>query len=84
VDVMNGAFGEERYGFSSTDATVNGEPASAATSRVAAGSSTTTTSSRATRPWLSKSLPVATRLPSSPTNVAPKPGSVGKAACRSQ
>src|SRR4029450_1888520 len=33
VEVMNGAFGEERYGFSSNDATVNGEPGSAATSR---------------------------------------------------
>jgi hypothetical protein len=37
-----------------------------------------------TRPWLSKSLPVATRLPSRPTSVAWNGGAVPNAATRSQ
>ena len=81
---MNGGFGELRYGFSSTVDTVNVAPSRAVTSARAPGSSTTTTPSRRTRPWLSKSLPVATRASSRPTSVAWKAGSAGKAASRSQ
>jgi hypothetical protein len=64
--------------------TVNVEPSSAVTRPRAAISSTTTTSSRVTRPWLSKSLPLATRVPSRPTSVAENAGDVPNAATRSQ
>ena len=67
---MNGGLGRDVYGFSSVERTVNVWPVeSADASSRAAGSSSTTTSSRVGRPRSSKSLPVATRRRSTATQV---------------
>ncbi len=76
---MNGAYGERRYGFSSTVRTANVASASPAASPDAAASSSTTTSLvPRRRPSSPKSRPVATRRPSTATRSADKErGSVG-------
>ncbi len=70
---MNGAAGERRNGRSVTALTVKDRPASAVATEVASSSPSTRTSPLPVRsPCSSKSLPVATVAPPSPTSVAPK------------
>ena len=81
---MNGGFGFDVYGFVSTEVTAKGRSARPSFNRCAATSSSTATSSRFVRPWLSKSRLPATRLPSMVASCAVKAGSVGNVAARSQ
>ncbi len=72
VEVMKGAAGERRHGFSSTERTVNDAEASRAANAWAVSESRRTTSPRAlSDPSSAKSLPVANRMPSSVARVAP-------------
>ena len=73
VEVMNGAYGRRRYGFSSTRVTSNGRSSSrAARPRAPCSSRCTTPAFGRTRPVSgSKSLPVAMRSPSRAISVAP-------------
>ena len=70
---MNGALGDDRYGFSSTERTVNRASASPSASDRARASSRATTVPD-TSPRSLKSLPVAMRVPSTATSVASKAG----------
>ncbi len=70
---MNGALGDERYGFSSTERTVKvASPRPSASPRARASSSATALAD--TWPYASKSLPVATRSPSTATSLASNGG----------
>ena len=75
VDVMNGAAGERRNGFSVTALTLKGRPVSAAATEVASSSPRTRAAPPlpVCTPCSSKSLPVATAAPPRATSVAPKP-----------
>ena len=80
---MNGAFGCERYGLSSTLRTVKVAGARPVASERAVGSSRAT-ASPTRRPDESKSLPVATRRPSTATRVAVNDGDVAVVSSMSQ
>ena len=86
VEVMNGAAGERRYGFSSTERTAKLASASPSARERTVGSSSTTDSVAAlplSRPSGPKSRPAATRRPSRATSRAGNaPGS--STASRSQ
>ena len=80
---MNGAFGDERYGFSSTERTVNGTSARPSASPRARASSSATALAD-TLPRSSKSLPVATLVPLTLTSLVVKLGAVAVTASMSQ
>ncbi len=70
---MNGALGDDRYGFSSTERTVKvALPRPSASERARISSRATALAD--TWPSASKSLPVATRSPSTATNFATNAG----------
>ena len=75
VDVMNGAFGEDRYGFSSTERTPKSAPSRPSASALARVSSIAVTFADGL-PRSSKSFPVATLTPSTATSRASNGGSV--------
>jgi len=81
--VMNGALGDLRYGFSSSDRTARSLPVNAAASASARSLVTTATPSLA-MPFSSKSRPLATRMPLSIASVALNDGVVAVTAARSQ
>ena len=83
VLVMNGGLGDERYGLSSTERTLMVAFANRSTSDIATASVSTTTPSLAL-PKLSKSFPVATRLPSTSSNAALNEGLVADTMSRPQ
>ena len=83
VEVMNGALGDERYGFSSTLRTAKSAGSSAVASARASASSSTTTPAP-TRPPESKSRPAATRAPSTVTRRAVNGGAVALSSSMSQ
>ena len=83
VLVMNGACGRERYGFSSTERTRKSAPSRPSASERARASSSTTTLAPAGRST-SKSLPVATRAPSTATRSAVNDGAVAVVSSMSQ
>ena len=73
VDVVNGGAGERVKGFSSAESTLKGLPCNADRSAAARGAVTSTASPRESWPVSgSKSLPDATRRPSSATRRASK------------
>jgi hypothetical protein len=83
VLVRNGAWGRERYGFSSTLRTAKSAWARPSARALARSSVTTTTSERGV-PLASKSLPVATRVPSRTTRSAVNDGAVAVVSSMSQ
>jgi hypothetical protein len=80
---MNGAFGVLRYGFCSTERTVNVRSPRSSASRRAVDSSMTVTLAPGT-PRSSKSFPLATRTPSTATSVAVNAGRVAASSSMSQ
>jgi hypothetical protein len=80
---MNGAFGDERYGLRSTERTANVASLSPPTSARARASSTTMTLAFG-RPVDSKSRPLATFVPSTPTSSAANEGAVAVTSSMSQ
>ncbi|CNJ11753.1 Uncharacterised protein [Mycobacterium tuberculosis] len=86
VEVVNGAAGRRLYGLVSTERTENAADCRAAASARAASSFRWVTLEVLRVPSSAKSLPVATRLPSTATSLASKPSedAVRKRPVRSQ
>jgi hypothetical protein len=80
---MKGGLGDERYGFSSTDRTVNGRSLSPS-ARARTRTSSSATDLAATMPLESKSFPVATLVPPTATSVAVNAGAVAESSSMSQ